>query len=123
MVIVYQKDKRSGTTYAYDSKFHWDKEKKQSRSPRRLIGWVDPAADAILPTDGRNRNAKAMPVKVDQDFSHKYCGATYLLTQLTINIGLVHDLKACLGGLAEMILSIAEYLVLEPESTLYRFNH
>jgi hypothetical protein len=30
MAIVYQKDKHSGITYAYDSKSYWDKEKKQS---------------------------------------------------------------------------------------------
>ena len=28
--IVYKKDMRSGITYAYDSKSHWDKEKQQS---------------------------------------------------------------------------------------------
>jgi len=53
--IVFQKDKRSGLTYAYESVSHWDKEKKQSRSKRRLIGRVDAATGEIVPTDGRNR--------------------------------------------------------------------
>ena len=30
MGIVYQKDKRTGITYAYESTAYWDKEKKQS---------------------------------------------------------------------------------------------
>jgi len=38
--IVYQLDKRSGITYAYESVSYWDKEKKQSRSKRTLIGRV-----------------------------------------------------------------------------------
>ena len=42
MSIVYQTDKRSGITYAYESKAYWDSEKKQSRSKRTLIGRVDP---------------------------------------------------------------------------------
>ena len=55
MGIVYQKDKRTGITYAYESKAVWDKEKKQSRAKRRLIGRVDPETGEIIPTDGRGR--------------------------------------------------------------------
>ena len=55
MGIVYQKDKRTGITYAYESKAFWDKEKKQSRAKRRLIGRVDPETGEIIPTDGRGR--------------------------------------------------------------------
>ena len=57
MGIVYQLDKRSGITYAYESKAWWDKEKGQSRSKRRLIGRVDEATGEIVPTDGRVRKA------------------------------------------------------------------
>jgi hypothetical protein len=53
MSIVYQTDKRSGITYAYESKAYWDKEKKQSRSKRTLIGRVDPETGEIKKTDGR----------------------------------------------------------------------
>ena len=58
MGIVYQKDKRSGITYAYESKAHWDKEKKQSRAKRTLIGRVDEETGEIVPTDGRVRKAR-----------------------------------------------------------------
>ena len=53
MGIIFQTDKRSGITYAYENKAFWDKEKKQSRSRRTLIGRVDPQTGEIVPTDGR----------------------------------------------------------------------
>ena len=53
MGIVYQKDGRSGITYAYENKSFWDKELKRSRSKRTLIGRVDPETGKIVPTDGR----------------------------------------------------------------------
>ena len=59
MSIVYHHDKRSGITYAYESKSYWDKEKKQSRARRRLIGRVDDETGEVVPTDGRVRKAAA----------------------------------------------------------------
>lgn len=53
MGIVYQTDKRSGITYAYENQSFWDKELQRSRSKRKLIGRVDPASGEIVPTDGR----------------------------------------------------------------------
>lgn len=55
MGIVYQKDKRSGITYAYENQSIWNKELKRSDSKRRLIGRVDPVTGEIVPTDGRCR--------------------------------------------------------------------
>lgn len=55
MSIVYAKDKRSGITYAYESKSYWDKEKKSPRCKRTLIGRVDQSTGNIVPTDGRCR--------------------------------------------------------------------
>lgn len=57
MAITYNKDSRSGktVTYAYETTYVWDKEKKQSRSKRTLIGRVDDETGEIVPTDGRCR--------------------------------------------------------------------
>lgn len=55
MGIVYQKDKRTGITYVYESTAVWDKEKKQSRAKRRLIGRLDPETGEVVPTDGRGK--------------------------------------------------------------------
>lgn len=59
MAIIKQFDKRTGITYVYDSKAYYDKEKKCSRAKRTLIGKLDPATGEIIPTDGRNKAAKA----------------------------------------------------------------
>lgn len=53
MAIIKNNDKRSGITYVYESKSYWDKEKKQSRSTRTLIGRLDDETGEIIPTDGR----------------------------------------------------------------------
>lgn len=67
MSIVYQTDKRSGITYAYESKAYWDKEKKQSRSKRTLIGRVDPETGEIRKTDGRcKKNSPYQTIKLTE---------------------------------------------------------
>lgn len=65
--ILRQYDKRSGLTYAYESISHWDKEKKQSRSTRKLIGRVDETTGEIVPTDGRNRKKEQKEVASKPD--------------------------------------------------------
>ena len=52
--IIHQLDKRTGITYAYESISYWNKEKKQSRAKRRLIGRVNDKGE-IVPTDGRGK--------------------------------------------------------------------
>ena len=58
MSIIKQKDKRTGITYVYESKSYWDKEKRQPRSNRTLIGKIDEETGEIVPTDGRGRRRK-----------------------------------------------------------------
>ena len=65
MAIIKQYDKRSGITYVYDSKAFYDKEKKQSRAKRTLIGKIDPNTGEMIPTDGRNKGAKKKTVSPD----------------------------------------------------------
>lgn len=74
MATIRQKDKRSGITYVYEASYYWDKEKKQSRSKRQLIGRLDEETGEVIPTDGRNRkpkepkNAETQPM----DYKSKY---------------------------------------------------
>lgn len=49
MAKIYSKSK-SGTTYVYDSVSYWDKDLKQPRSKRKLIGKLDPDTGEIIPT-------------------------------------------------------------------------
>ena len=55
MAIIKQRDKRSGITYVYESVSYWDREKKQPRSKRTLIGRLDPDTGEVVPTDGRGK--------------------------------------------------------------------
>ena len=84
MGIVYQKDKRSGITYAYESKAYWDKEKKQSRAKRTLIGRVDEATGEIVPTDGRVRRARERAA--EPDYKELYGEALARIAELEAEI-------------------------------------
>jgi transposase len=128
VAIVHQTDKRSGITYAYRSVSYWDKEKKQSRAKRTLIGRVDKETGEIVPTDGRNRKKKEgnSPVKRKTngvERAHRsFYGATYLLDAIGEKLGIIQDLKQCFPETYEQILSIAYYLILEDSTPLYRFE-
>lgn len=126
--IVYQKDKRSGITYAYESVSYWDKGKKQSRAKRTLIGRVDNETGMIIPTDGRGRKkletpaaAKRGPVPSTQT-ARLFYGATYLFDAIGEKLGIAEDLKQCFPGMERQILSIVYYLILEDKNPLYRFE-
>lgn len=68
MSIVRNKDKRTGTTYVYESESYWDKEKKQPRNKRTLIGKIDKETGELVPTDGRGRKRKtAAEINVGND--------------------------------------------------------
>lgn len=143
MAIVRCHDKRSGITYAYESISYWDKEKKQARSHRILIGRIDKVTGQIVPTDGRCRKrslvAGSVPVSsgslsvppqeinkkkrmIPVDAQRKYCGATYLLDRIGEETGVAEDLRECFPENYKEILSLAYYLIMEDRSPLYRFS-
>ena len=122
--IIHQRDKRSGITYAYESISYWDKEKKQSRAKRKLIGRVNDNGD-IVPTDGRGRKDKKHECGQSIDKSataRSFYGATYLLNSIGKKLGLTKDLQKCFGDRYKQILSTAYYLILEDSAPLYRFE-
>ena len=128
MSLIKHLDKRNGITYVYESTSYWDKEKKQPRSRRTLIGRLDPETGEIVPTDGRGKrrqtstatHAKRGPVPATQT-SRLFFGATYLLDQIGIETGVAADLKTCFPDTYKQIQSIAYYLVLEDQNPLFRF--
>jgi transposase len=126
MAVVYQPDPRSGITYAYESVSKWDKEKKQSRSKRTLIGRLDEETGEIVPTDGRMRGEKAPKPPAKARAAPKYIrlfyGATYLLESIGEKLGLEDDLRQCFPDTHRHILSLAYYLILEDKNPLYRFE-
>lgn len=70
MAVIYQHDKRSNITYAYESYSYWDKEKKMTRAKRKLIGRLNKETGEIVPTDGRNRCNK-LKETVDKELDYK----------------------------------------------------
>ena len=90
MAVIYQHDKRSGITYAYESYSYWDKEKKMTRAKRKLIGRLNKETGEIVPTDGRNRGEKLKePVDKEPDYKvlyekllKKYAAQEALVTSL-----------------------------------------
>lgn len=137
MAVIKQFDKRSGITYIYESTSVWDKEKKQSRSKRRLIGRLDEKTGDIIATDGRCRGGRELgetkvavkpaapkpPKKSNLLIAdRKFCGATYLFDAIGRKLGIIEDLKSCFPNNYKMILSIAYYLILEESNPLFRFG-
>lgn len=53
--IIKQLNKKTGVTYVYESESYWDKEKRQPRSRRRLIGKIDDETGEIVPTGKSGR--------------------------------------------------------------------
>lgn len=70
MSIVKLKDKRSGTIYVYESESYWDKEKKQPRSRRKLIGKLDEETGGIIPT-GKSGRKKGDGQKQEENGSQE----------------------------------------------------
>lgn len=131
MAIVTQTDKRSGITYAYDTEYYWDKDKKQSRSKRICVGKVDPVTGEIIPTRGRSKKGESKAGKLSpnktgpkpfSESKHLFYGATYLLESFADEIGLTHDLKQCFPDTYQKLLSIAFFPILEDNNPLYRFE-
>ncbi len=130
MGIIYQTCKKTGITYAYDNKAYWDKEKKQSRSIRKLIGKIDPQTGEIIPTrkyikkndKEENQSSKAVS-KVIRKVKHSYFGASYLLDKIGELTGVERDLKNLFPEEYKKILSIVYFLILEENNSLMRFSH
>ncbi len=124
--IVYQTNKKTGITYAYESVSHWDKVKQQSWAKRTCIGRVDPETKEIIPTRKRTprpvvqERVKPGPVPVTLAARNFY-GATYLFDQIGELTGITQDLQVCFPDRYRQILSIAYYLILEDRNPLSRF--
>lgn len=123
--IVYQTNKKTGVTYAYESISHWDKKKKQSRATRKLIGRLDPETNKIVSTRKRkpaqlDGKPKRGPVPV-QISARNFYGATYMFDEIAKSTGVAEDLKTCFPDTYKQLLSVAYYLIMEDKNPLSRF--
>ena len=122
MAIVFQKNKKTGVTYVYESKAFWDKEKQYSRATRKCIGKLDPETGEIIPNRKKTADklAKRGPVPI-VDAARSFYGATYLFDAIGEKLGITADLKKCFPDTWKQILSTAYYLILEDKNPLSRF--
>jgi transposase len=116
-----------GVAYVYKDTPYWDSEKRQNRHRREYIGKIDeggifkPNKNYICCqlekelSDGTNSKSSFA--------SRSYYGATFLLDCIGKTSGLINDLENIFGKTeAKKIISLAYFLVLENESSMYRFN-
>ena len=68
MAIVKVHNKARNVTYVYESVSYWDKELKQPRSHRKLIGRIDPATGDVVPT---RKRAKAAAASLNRDTDYR----------------------------------------------------
>lgn len=67
--IIKKFNKQTGVTYVYESESYWDKEKKQPRSRRKLIGKIDEETGEIVPTGGRGNRKKRGLTDIPENLS------------------------------------------------------
>ena len=84
--IVYQTNKKTGITYAYESISYWDKEKQQPRSKRQYLGRVDDETGEIIPKHDKKLKSQA------KDASSKELGN--LLSEMEEKDKLIEALSA-----------------------------
>lgn len=129
MGIIFQTNKQTGITYAYENQAYWDKNKQQSRARRTLIGKVDPQTSEIIPTRQYKKEAaenklpaRPGPIPITK-IQRRFFGATYLFDQVGQLTGVKEDLKTCFADSYRQMLSIAYFLILEDSNPLSRFSH
>ena len=83
MATVKVHNKARNVTYVYESISYWDKELRQPRSHRKLIGRIDPATGDIVPTGTRGRSdaAAVIPLHSDTDYRALYEQALATIAQ------------------------------------------
>lgn len=135
MAKINQYDKRTNTTYVYESVSWWDKEKKQSRSKRTLIGKRDPMTNEIIPTDKRNIKAKQKKealkdsaFDIAQSFKRENYGGFHLFNEIAKKLHIIDDLEQLFPENFRQIIDMAIFLNLSHSNSLstladWRYTH
>ena len=119
MGIVKQYQKKTDTTYVYSSEYYWDKEKKQSRSRRRLIGKIDKETGEIVPTGKQGRKKKEPSSNDDNKVSSDPVGTVQKLE------GKIEEQKSEIISLRERISKLEnekKELQIEKDELVKRVN-
>ncbi len=107
--IIKKFNKQTGVTYVYESESYWDKEKKQPRSKRKLIGKIDEETGEIVPTGGRGRNKKKKADDISGTFPPDSNLETLCLEQSEQLCQNDAEISALKKQVMELTLSVNEY--------------
>jgi transposase len=116
----------NGRTYVYEYKSVWEPEKRRSKQVRNYIGRMEngefiPNKKYQLQKELEVRESVKKPA-LSGVCVRLFAGATRLLDAIGKKIGVTEDIMACFPEDGDEILSLAYYLVLESQNSLYRFK-
>ncbi len=132
MILINVKNKKNGVTYIYESSGYWDKEKQQARSKRKCIGKLNDETGEIIYSKKyleskeleklKEMNAKGITAKpYINECKRNFFGATHLLDEIGVKLGIANDLKKCFPEIHKQIQSLAYYLIMEDRNPMSRF--
>ncbi len=107
--IIKKLNKQTGVTYVYESESYWDKEKKQPRSRRKLIGKIDEETGEIVPTGGRGGRKKRNLTELPETLPAGSNLETLCLEQAEQLRQNDAELSALKKQVMELTLSVNEY--------------
>lgn len=107
--IIKKLNKQTGVTYVYESESYWDKEKKQPRSKRKLIGRIDEETGEIVPTGGRGKTKKREAADVSQMVSNDEALKALCLEQEKLLQQKDEELSALKKQVMELTLTVNGY--------------
>ncbi|MBS4457069.1 transposase, partial [Aerococcaceae bacterium zg-A91] len=121
MTLVRMKNKKTGITYVYESTSYYDKEKKQSRPKRKLIGKIDPETGEIVPTTPRTAPKKKRQTDTNT-YRQKHYGVRSLFQQIANKLQLFKGLEAIFGEKGRDIFELACYLISAPNNSMMYYS-
>ncbi len=120
----------NGTEYVYEYISIWNSAKKRSEQKRNYIG--KNVKGLFVPNkkytlqqqlEHATAEAEAKPEPVPAaECKRLFYGAMYLLDAIGQTTGIIEDLKQCFPADYKEILSLAYFLVLEENTSIYRFH-
>jgi hypothetical protein len=105
-------NKKTGTTYVYESVSLWDKEKQQARSKQVCIGKIDPVTGELIPSRRLQTQtpAAALQKAGPSVATVAVIGPSLILDALSERLGIAKILKSVFPEFHGQILTMAYYL-------------
>ena len=142
--LLYVKDKKTGNTYVYEDRPFWDKEKKYSRSKRKMIGKLDPNTNEIIPNrkygdknpdyvkrnnDRKNTNKKELECTqytVEDfrgDYKRKEYGTFLVFDSIAKDLNFYEMLSDIFPNNYKEYASLGLFSILSEKNGMYMFEH